>query len=1377
MWYSLSVTIERLVNTTLSNLSEQGEDKLFEEIGKLCAKRVVDHKDRVFSHSGNAYSGDGGVDSFIYNEDYSHFKIAYSIEKNWKRKLAHELKHEYMTNYNGLLFLSSIEIEQRDAEKTIKNLEEKLGIPIRILCKSHLAEMIQKIPECLKLMGIPSELNRIEIEYLASNNQFNNETNLQYFIPRKIISTAQLSKDSTEGATLLSEYVKDPPDVTVMISPAGYGKTGALKQTCNHILRNYEDYYLPPVYLKLTGYYPGALYNMITDVIGNSPDYELKDALLFIDGLDEISNDDLQKLVNDICSWRSNGSHIRKIFLSGRTNEFSDESLNPLGTRESVILIKPSEKEIRDYIDTRIHEDSDRNEIKSFILSNFNDANMFFIEKAIEFFEINRKVPDALWELLEFVSLNDLSSILRSKDFDTHKIEREAFLSIREKRNTIIVQARKLQLECFSHRYVIEYLAAKYLACLTSNRILDKITANNKFILPWMKNTVGLTLSLMTCNESKKTEVKKLFKTLSYEYFNIDALIKCESYNLDNTIKTALIKKSTQYMLDSFDVYRFEKDYSKLFFDPLILYDNLSWLMNLIDKEDKDERRGILFHIVFYLVVENKVNVPRFFTIYLKERLFRFIENNTDYSAISSILYCLASLECCNLFSADDISMLIGFIHSKYWKHGCFNNTCRIIRACNIELSSTNFEKLTDVYFEIAKFTRSRMTAHYVPDQIDDTYNPKPMELQLTDEYHLVALDIFRSNPDILWLTMSHALNNWDDNSDQKLLETFTIALLNVSANDSLPEDKLIIILKLFMINAYGNNAFRSEIIKTNVFLVSQLFQLILKTCNSNSLDYEYQYAFNDFFLCLAKDRNLFLNVLSQTTLSQESFEKLIGIPFCFQSTDNDTINVLTEESRCRVLEYLNNSDLKDKMQIDYQKEQLESSIHKFFSNSDFLDELKMVFKELKKNEISVSDVIEMKRKHTYPAALFFLLKVIDEKFITKEKAIEKWENRTETNTIFLLVHYISEKSLSYSVLNSQEIDFIIKWTVKTLTNYPLRSNEDRLMYAHIYISILMNDHFMSKILQKEVFPIRGSIKGFITSGILRKLDTGIIDSDYASIEYLETYFSRSEILACINSNMDSIFGNNAAMMGVGKYLSEMSNREAIQFATITSIKEKIINYLQINFSKTDYNLSFFETFFDSCGITTDIFPVDLYVNSLEFIDEDNRYNENIANWFLKLYSEKTNRERSHIIKILKRRFNCSKSFNEKKYISEILMNYDHSSFQTFNWYARNLLKDKIKSIKHTLIHNDYYYCNSLLCLPLLISLWRKFRVKTEVRGSTVQHIVNNSFIGIVKDSKHRDFSFSIVLVILNRLQKEEQTDSILRLRNRCVQEYTTQFK
>ena len=222
------MTIQALIEHRLSGLNGTGDDKLFEEICTLCFKQMIEnHRKTVFRHSGNPYGGDGGVDAFSLNENYSHFRLAFSTNTKWESKLQSEAGKKSAENYNGLFFFSNQEINQKKCEELIRKLRSKYGYPIRVLAKSQIVELIEDLPDCRSLLGIPAELNKLEIQHLAQNNQFGKKKEtLCHYVPRSIIRIENDNPSSISSpSVVLSEYVMNPPPVTIMLSPAGYGKT------------------------------------------------------------------------------------------------------------------------------------------------------------------------------------------------------------------------------------------------------------------------------------------------------------------------------------------------------------------------------------------------------------------------------------------------------------------------------------------------------------------------------------------------------------------------------------------------------------------------------------------------------------------------------------------------------------------------------------------------------------------------------------------------------------------------------------------------------------------------------------------------------------------------------------------------------------------------------------------------------------------------------------------------------------------------------------------------------------------------------------------------------------------------------------------------
>lgn len=1385
--------IQTLIEYKLASLNETGDDKLFEKIGKLCLEhKLLNYKTVVVSHSGNPYGGDGGVDAFTLNENYSHYRLACSLNKNWKTKLTHELEHQYRSNYNGLIFFSNQEIKQAESEEIIQNLEKKYDYPIRIFAKSHLVEMIEDIPDCLILLGIPTEQNKLEIEHLAKFNQFGSDKDsICNFVPRRIKKLNDVSAKPSSESVLFSEYINELKNVTVLVSPAGKGKTCALKQICNHILMNSDKFSLPPIYLKVSDYIPGKLCEMIENITSKSPDYKLRDALLFIDGIDEISDIYLEALVRELCSWMGNKSFTRKIVIAGRTNEFSIEALKPLGPVEIILLVEPSSDDITHIINSRISKEEDRNAVWNYLASNFYGANMFFIDKILLFFESKKRIPAALWELLEYVSSYDIRHILRSeRDIQLESIGKEAFEVIRFKRNTINIDGQQKSINSFSHRYIIEYLAAKYLASNSVKSILKKTTICDKYILPCMKNTVALTISLISSNKEEK-KISRIIESLSTEFYNIDALIKCDSPNLSRDIKMSVIHSATEFILESYDVFSHDKDYCRLFLDPSVKEENIRWLSNQIESKHEYSAQRTLFDIVFALSANNMEDIPRTFTEHIRNKLFVLIDEKDprNNGSISSILYSLAKLSFCGLFSQEDISNLIRFLDTGYWKNDCFNNTCRIIINCDLIPNISDFKKLNELYFKIEEYSKNNSYAQSVPTQIDNEYTPHYLEFQRTDNYHLLLIKTVEAHPDFLWTVMNQVLDFSRNKNDElfldelKILETLAKALSEREDLENLDAAHLEVVLNVFMINPYSTNPFRSTLVKNAKELVERLLLSVVAEnwdCPRYRLDY--RSAFRNFVNELVTNSSLFLDIVSKTSLSQKELEAKIGIVPYIKTQDDSLFSILSDEGKQQALEYIRRTK-ENKVNTDIHKAIEASSIHSLFHKSSLIQEIANIYRTIGSENITIHEIMRLERKDDYneyntdisPLALFYLMEMLrtDRETLSEQEAIIYWDNNTEWKTIILLVNYMNNKNLDYSILNEKELSFIKSWVVKTLNSYPLRNTGDQLRYPHLYISILMNESTIGEQLKKSVLPIKENMKGFISAGIIRELEAGIVNPEDASIDYLESYFSKMEMLAHISENFDSILENRRALMGVGKYLSDNCHTGEIKLFDYSIITKKLLNHIRKHFSETDYDFMTFEPFFDANGISSCSFPEELYLDSLRFNETDHRYENSFASHFLQFH--RLHAENEYINKVMKKLFIRSKSVNEKKYLAEMLLSSDHFCNQSFNWYAKLLLSEDQTTIGEVLSHRDSFYCSSLLSLRNLLKLWEKYGSGTNEKSMIIRSIVSNSIANTIVESKFGKIAFYIIMRNLSKLRKHcssMEIDQVFRLQLRCINEF-----
>lgn len=260
---------------------------------------------------------------------------------------------------------------------------------------------------------------------------------------------------------------------------------------------------------------------MVETGMAASGAFQVKDALLLLDGFDEVSETNRSALLKEINQITIQSPYIRKVILSVRENTYdlSQFTNNDWQDLKFIYLQSLDNEDIQYLLDTQRITTSNRELFtRDPIFISFKD-NIFYVSKLLDFFEQKGTLANSIIQLFEFLIENEIRKVFRKRENFTeiqNSLESLAlYMTLNQKTKIRIEEIDKfLSLPNspstfeFSHKNLQEYLAAKKIS-RQPIEIVKKLIARGNQILPFMTNTFGFLLNLFNTeiNYSKFEEI------------------------------------------------------------------------------------------------------------------------------------------------------------------------------------------------------------------------------------------------------------------------------------------------------------------------------------------------------------------------------------------------------------------------------------------------------------------------------------------------------------------------------------------------------------------------------------------------------------------------------------------------------------------------------------------------------------------------------------------------------------------------------------------------------------------------------------------------------------------------------------------------------
>ncbi|MBL0953575.1 MAG: hypothetical protein IBJ01_02280, partial [Leptospira sp.] len=784
------MNIELLIRYALETLNDRRNGDTFFDI--LCSEVIRKKIDPDFyPATGLDAGGDGGIDGWSETQQ-GKIKYAFSINKQWKKKLREEIENANRHKFKMLRFFTNQSIPER-IKKSESEAEKKISLEIFDL--ENLVEIINKNQELGSILDLPSLENAIRIDYLQKNYQSKiSAKEIRTYLQRNIYEIS--SKNREISSKSIIEYSRNLPEFTILEARAGYGKTLCLISLHQAILNNNTEVKIPPVFVALRDYTIGKLKDMIETGMASGGDYQVKDALLFLDGFDEVSETDRPTLVKEINQITIQSPYIRKVILSVRENTYdSSQFTNNDWQAVKFIYLQPLDNEDIQYLlDTRGLTPSKRELFtKDPIVISFKD-NIFYISKLLDYFEQKGTLANSIIELFDFLIENEIRRVFRKpENFQEilKSLESIALYMTINQKSTIKGEDFKGHINfpnfpltfAFSHKNLQEYLAAKKISRLPLD-LMKKIIARGNQILPFMTNTFGFLLNLLN-NDENYSKFEEILKWTLIGEGNARLLIQIEPDKITKDINLKIFKSTVSQEAKLGSLWNIQSNLEDFCLNGDARKENIQFLVEKLEltiNSDEFFYYSIVLQSLLYkdrnvLSEQQESKIKSILQEMLDSYIIIKIQEKVEY-----ILYVVSKFNHWNFSNVDEFEKLKSKLLHFRKSDTIFNNFCKIILHSNFELNIEQYLELLD-YILGKKLSESLQVARFSPNQLDDDYRLDYLTVASWENFLILSEGIMEKIQDSLWIILQHLRNTYNEyfinyiNSDE--LEEYLKHILN----------------------------------------------------------------------------------------------------------------------------------------------------------------------------------------------------------------------------------------------------------------------------------------------------------------------------------------------------------------------------------------------------------------------------------------------------------------------------------------------------------------------------------------------------------------------------------------------------------------------
>lgn len=1347
------------IKNALSSLNiERGGDHDFEN---LCEKLIIRCIDPCFiPATGCDNGGDGGIDGWSVFGDGQTVKYAFSIDKKTKQKIISEITK---SNYDKIRFFTNQQIKQKTQEDIKKQFPQKT---IDFFDKDAIAELIERNEDLGKIIGLKEEQHSLDIAYIKAHNQFLKHQAELHILPRSISFINEKGESETVAIT---EYIKDCSKFVILYAQAGFGKTESLKTIYKYILENEFPGRLPPLFISLSNYNGRNFLDLLKNAQSTFP---IQDCLLLLDGYDEMDYRFRESFLKELKAFvLSNNSMERKIILSCRTSYMEKTcflDFNPV----EIYLCPLTDENVIEYVNSTIEKSKQQELLNNTFFNSFK-YNIFYLIKIIEYYKEKGYIVDSIPSLFRFISKRDICLLSRTKDVSKQEIEKYETLALYMIMNQKMTIDDKsilndfnvdfIQNDSFSHKSIMEFLAAEKICKQNNLTIIKQILFSNQRVVPYLLDVFGFVLNILLNTESKYELFEDL---LNYQLTtrNTFSLLKIEPDKITPEMNSIIVKSIIENSNKMSDFRNYENDIAK-FMMSCNVNKNLEILINELENY-KNKKLQFTSYLTLNLVLHYSNEITEIF----QERLFNLFKKilleGEDYNFIESLFFSISNLPICKKYKDEYDSISENIIQLAYKTErfydvvGCL---ATYIQSCEKEITPEQYYKIYKLLIHILSVENSK-EAEFVSNQI--TRNDVSVAHHFIFYLPFIKFSnmYFKMHPEYFWKVLKFILkeNSIHLDYDSQLNDFFGILskkIIKEIEDNNLSTDNYNIILEILLNSpsAFDNHFVWNEFNKSLPFRIGINFvkDILIKT-NANYMHYHFLINYCSLAIRTKDDFDLLYNNFYS---NDETVLYYFYNDYCIRINDKEQLYeyVYTrmdektkqerEKYRVQAKNYsfnfneLHLAKAKEDYHIIFDKERLKSEIDKLFSvigTNNLI--LKEKFFEYTKDDYEnpkeplVNEFIDYWFK-----SIFRNSDEINKGQIFESLMTARWNY----NYVIHLVLFMNSYSIKFNDLSEDETQRIKEWVVFILETYPLDDVNDKLLQVHRFLSyILRQTDFLSNENDPDFCSNYASkICGLIFSGFSSVID-GMWSYDYSyySLEYLEKYLNKKKIIQFIINNLNAQQLSFDKALSVYGYLVE--NETYLSVPQKNLVCKTITDFIHINLNE-NHHTKLIEYAYKMGFNLTMIPQYDLESSIILSEGKDSL----LSNYAYALLLENhfiDDDEKKYIFKIIEHKFYTSNDIILKKILAEIEISMNKSAGDIFVYYI-NYLLDETKQPQIS-----YFFFTSVMCTEQIEHLQIIEKIFDYIKDKNLgfenqfnyylNNIVVNSYRAIAKKVSVLDF-------------------------------------